>query len=59
MTYEDASWLVDLSTAPYLPTRHTALQSQVARSVLNYDLELAGKKSFQLMIENLRNLAAQ
>ena len=39
MTYEDAQWLVDLFAEPYLSTRHTALQSQVARFVLNYDLE--------------------
>ena len=39
MTYEDANWLVDFSAEPYLSTRHTALQSQVARFVLNYDLE--------------------
>ena len=40
MTYEDAQWIVDLFAEPYLSTRHTeTLQSQVARFVLNYDLE--------------------
>ena len=39
MTYEDASWLVDLAAESYLSTRHTALQAQLARFVLNYDLE--------------------
>lgn len=39
MTYEDANWLVDLYSEPYLSTRHMVLQSQVARFVLNYDLE--------------------
>ena len=39
MTYKDAHWLVDLCLEPYLKTRHTALQTQLARFIINYDLD--------------------
>ena len=63
MTYEDASWLVDLSAEPYLSTRHTALQAQLARFVINYDLdtydaevvrEQFSRFQFQLRIMEIR-----
>jgi len=63
MNYEDAQWLVDFCVEPYLATRHTALQSQVARFILNYDLdkwdtevirERVGSFQFRLRIMEMR-----